>query len=159
MSRDPGNKGSVRDWLSRETPKHLGLLTKLREKLEVSLDDRVDRDPNGVPRTNDMGQPIIIPGDLNDRGTPSRDWCRGYGRYQSGYNTLLMEERERWKLRLQAQQAGLGEELGQLSDSEFDAQMKELALEALRQLPEGELNAELERRRMTGAIDPEDMEL
>lgn len=153
MSRERNDAASVREWLSRETPAHLGLMTKLREKLEQTMEVRPVLDVFGRPEFDASGKPMMLPADVNEAGTPSRDWCRGLQRYQTGYTTVLVEERERWKLRLQAQQAGLSPELGELTDDQFDAELKELALEAIRQLPEGELQAELKRRQKTEVVD------
>lgn len=111
---------NVSDWLRDETQAHLSLLTKLRQKLETSL-----------------------PTDVNERGTPSKDWCRGLARYQTGWQAMLTEERERWKLRLLSQRAGLEV----LDDAEFERGLKELQAEARHQMTVEELEAELAMRR------------
>ena len=137
-------KRSVNEWLRTETQRNLTLLTRLRQKLEVSLEERPDLDPaTGQQRVNDRGEPMWLPADLNERGTPSRDWCRGYARYHSGYTTILTEERERYKMRLLAHRAGFEE----LSDDEFERGLQELANEALHQMTPEQLEAELARRR------------
>lgn len=135
---------SVNEWLRTETHANLSLLTKLREKLEASLEDRPDIDPGtGLQRVNDADQPMWIPADLNERGTPTRDWCRGYARYHSGFTSILTEERERYKMRLLAHRAGFEE----LTDDEFERGLQDLANEALHQMSPEQLEAELTRRR------------
>lgn len=118
MSADR-SAADVHGWLRSESPKHLELLTKLREKLAES-----------------------VAVDVNKHGTPSRDWNRSYHSYQAGFTALITEERERVKLRLMATKRG--EEL--LSDDEYAAGLKELASESLATLPDAELHAELARR-------------
>lgn len=122
--------GSVNNWLRRETPKHTALLTKLREKLESTLEDRWDTDG------------LVVKADVNDFGTPSRDWCRAYQRYQNGFVTLLAEQREQLKLQLLASRSGQQP----LSDEEYANGMRELALDALRELGTDELAKEFLRR-------------
>jgi len=126
---------SVNNWLRRELGKNTALLTKLREKLELALDRRQDEpDADGRPRW--------IEPDVNDHGTPSRDWCRGYARYQTGLATLLQEQREQTKMSLLAKRAGLGE----LSDEDYERELIELGRDAVRELSSGDLVAELQRR-------------
>lgn len=142
------DKRSVNEWLRTETQRNLNLLTRLREKLEASLEERPDIDPGtGAQRVNGDGKPMWLEPDLNDRGTPSRDWCRGYARYHGGYTAILVEERERYKLRLLAHRAGLEE----LSDDEFTAGLEELAMEALNNMAPEQLEAVLARRRQAVA--------
>lgn len=86
-----------------------------------------------------------LPADVNDAGTPSRDWARSFGHYSGGVRGLLAEQRERTRLKLLAGKAGMP----QLSDEEYEAELKQLALEAVRELPERELAAELARRGVT----------
>lgn len=137
-------KRTVNEWLRTETQRNLSLLTKLREKLEASLEERPDIDPGtGIQRVNGDGKPMWIEADLNERGTPSRDWCRGYARYHGGYTAILVEERERYKLRLVAHRLGLEE----LSDDEFERGLEELATEALNNMTPEQLEAVLARRR------------
>lgn len=121
---------SVNEWLRLETPKHTRLLTKIREKLEETLENREDEDGH------------VTLADVNDSGTPSRDWCRLYQRYQNGYVTLLAEQREQLKLQLMARRGGQEP----LSDEEYERGMRELALDALRELPADELAKEFLRR-------------
>lgn len=137
-------KRTVNEWLRTETHRNLNLLTKLREKLEASLEERPDVDPGtGIQRVNGDGKPMWLEADLNERGTPSRDWCRGYARYHGGYTAILVEERERYKLRLVAHRLGLEE----LSDDEFERGLEELANEALNNMTPEQLEAVLARRR------------
>jgi hypothetical protein len=122
--------GSVNTWLRRETPKHTQLLTKLREKLEATLENRYDEDGHKTHA------------DVNENGTPSRDWCRAYQRYQNGYVTLLAEQREQLKLQLMARRGGQEP----LSDEEYERGMRELAIDALRELSTDDLAKEFLRR-------------
>lgn len=80
--------------------------------------------------------------DITENGAPSRDWCRALARYQTSYTTLLTEERERFKLRLAMSKQGEG----LLDDAEYEAGLKELAMEAIGTLPADALHRELERR-------------
>lgn len=112
---------NVSDWLRSETPRHLQLLSKLREELEES-----------------------IKSDLNELGTPSRDWCRAFARYQQGYIGLLVEERERAKLSLLAKRAGAAT----LTDEEYEVEMRQLAKESIKELSTADLAAEFLNRGM-----------
>lgn len=137
---------SVNAWLRRETPKHVELLTKLRDRLVRTLDPQLD-DPDAD------GRERWIPADVNESGTPSRDWCRCYQRYQSGYMQLLQEERERTKMQLLAKRAGMAA----LTDDEYEREMVELGREAVRELSTDELAKEFLRRGMSlpvGEGDP-----
>lgn len=134
-----GTKGSPTDaasWLRRETPKHLDLLTKLRETLEQTLTTRVVRDADGGD--------LVIPADLNENGTPTRAWCRVLARYQAGWNAVMGRELEFRKLQILASRIP-----GQqpLTDEEYEREMAEIGREALGQLDDGEIAAELIRRR------------
>lgn len=132
---------SVNNWLRKELSRNTALLTKLRDKLEKSLERQPDEpDADGRPRWT---QP-----DLNENGTPSRDWCRAFARYQTGLATLMQEQREQTKIQLLAKRAGLGE----LSDEDYAREMVELGREAVRELSERDLVAELARR---GLVLPE----
>lgn len=111
--------GSVNTWLRRELPKHTAVLTRMREQLERQLDI-----------------------DINEHGTASRDWCRLFARYQTAVMALLGEEREKTKMHILASRAGQQP----LSDEEYAAGMRELALDALRELPADELAKEFLRR-------------
>jgi|SRR5262245_864551 len=132
-----GRKGSPTDaasWLRRETPKHLDLLTKLREKLEVSLTTRNEDDADG--------NTLVVPADLNDAGTPTRDWCRAFNRYQYGWSELMQRELEFRKLALLASKQGSAP----LTDDEYEREMRELGREAVQQLDTGDLVDEFMRR-------------
>lgn len=107
-------------WLRRETPHHLELLTQLRGQLAATMHK-----------------------DVNEFGTPSRDWCRAMQRYGSAYQLFLIEERERFKLRLLM--ARTGDSL--ISEEEYEQEIKVLAVESLGVLPEDMLHREIERRR------------
>jgi hypothetical protein len=116
----------VTGWLMRETPEHMELMSKLREKLGKTMDT-----------------------DVTEKGTPSRDWCRALGRYQNTYQMLVTEDRERLKLRLLMKRAG--EEM--LSDEEYESELKELAVEALGTLPADKLQAELAKRAQQALLE------
>jgi hypothetical protein len=122
------SSADVTQWLMDETPEHLKLMTKLRDKLVKTMD-----------------------ADVNERGTPSRDWCRGYKSYQATYQMLIAEDRERLKLRLLMKRAG--EEM--LSDEEYEAELDSLAVESLGTLPTDKLQAELMKRAQQAL--PQDM--
>lgn len=130
-------KTDVSAWLRLETPKHLDLLTKLRETLTAALTLRQEPDADGELRA--------IPPDLNDNGSPNRDWCRGFTEYRRGYETLLQEERERAKLLVMAQSKGQTP----LTDEEYEQELRQLGVEALSQVDDAVITAELERRGMT----------
>jgi hypothetical protein len=115
----------VASWLRNETPEHLTLMTRLREKLAKNIDT-----------------------DVTNEGTPSRDWCRSLARYQQSYTTLLTEERERFKLRLAMSKQGEG----LLDDQEYEQGLKELALESIATLPADALHRELERRGLEAPV-------
>lgn len=122
----------VSAWLRSETPHHLELLTKLRVRLVKAMDAQ-------------FGHGDIVPADTNDRGTMSRDWTRAYGRYQAGFNALLVEERERAKLALMAHRTGQTP----LTDEEYERDMRELGIEALKELPTADLAIEMANRGLT----------
>jgi hypothetical protein len=113
------SKADVASWLRNETPEHLALMTRLREKLAANIDT-----------------------DTTNEGTPSRDWCRSLARYQTTYTALLVEERERFKLRVAMSKQGEG----LIDDAEYAAGLQELALESIQTLPDDALQKELERR-------------
>lgn len=131
------SKSDVSTWLRRETPQHLSLLTKLRETITSALTLRTNYDADG--------KPTVTEPDLNERGTPARDWCRAYKEYRGGFESLLSEERERAKLLLLAQRSGQSP----LTDEEYEAEMRSLGVEAVRELDDGALAAELQRRGLT----------
>lgn len=103
---------SVTAWLLRETPKHLRLLSKLRRQCEEALTVRFEADADGNQRA--------VPPDLNDSGTPTRDWCRAFARYQHGFDTLITEQREREAA------------ARQLSEAELAASVRKAFLDAAR---------------------------
>jgi hypothetical protein len=109
----------------------------LRDKLERSLEPQIEIDADG--------KQSIVPADCGPSGTPSRDWCRAFARYVSGYQTLLVEEREKVKLQLMARtHGGTG-----ITDEEYEREIRELAAEALRDLTVEELAKEFLRRGMS----------
>lgn len=136
-------KLDVSAWLRLETPRHLELLTKIRETVTAALTPRTEYDADG--RAN------VIPADLNDNGSPARDWCRAYQEYRRGYETLLVEERERAKILVLAQRAGQTP----LTDEEYETEMRKLGLEAVREMDDAELQEEIRRRGLTQQqLDP-----
>jgi len=80
--------------------------------------------------------------DVNEAGTPTRDYNRSLANYSKGMLGLLAEQRERTKLKLLAGKAGQVP----LTDEEYEAEMAQLGLQAVRELPAEQLRAELERR-------------
>ena len=136
------NQKSVNEWLRSEAPHHMELLSRLREKLERSLESQVEEDADG--------RQLVVPADVNESGTPSRDWCRAFQRYSGAYSTLLVEERERAKLALMAKMKG-GE--APMTDEEYEAEMRNLAREALAELTTDELHREFLRRGMTIPVE------
>lgn len=109
----------VSAWLRQRTPQHLAMLDKMRDALRDHF-------------------PVL--------GVPDREWARVYGLYQQGFHALLAEERERAKLQLMARLRGNGQVL---TDEEFDAGMRELGMQAVRDLPTADLAQELMRRGLT----------
>lgn len=96
--------------------------------------------------------------DANGDGTatPSRNWCRAFERYQTGYHGLLVEERERAKLALLAKRSGQAT----LTDEEYELEMRQLAIEAVKELPIADLASEFLARGMnvpvsSGSDDPD----
>ena len=147
MSGVPGRITDAAWWISQETPKHLGLLTKLREKLESSLEPQPDIDPStGAQRVNDAGQPMWLPADANESGTPSRAWCRTLQRYQAGWTSVMTAEIQVRKLQLLAQRAAAGQP--PLTDEEYAREMAELGHESIMELPDADLELEIARRRV-----------
>lgn len=108
------------DWLRNETPQHLSLMTRVREKLADTIET-----------------------DVTEAGTPSRDWCRTHARYSAVYLGMLTEQRERMKMALAAKRDGQP----LLDDAEYAEAERQLAIESLDTLPEDELHAAIERRR------------
>jgi hypothetical protein len=113
------NVTDIGAWLRGEATKHCDLLTKLRERLLTTIDS-----------------------DITENGTPSRDWCRAYGRYQTGIKDYLAEERERAKLSLLANKGGQE----QLTDEQYREGLRQFALESIGEASDTTLKAELERR-------------
>jgi hypothetical protein len=73
--------------------------------------------------------------DKNEAGSPSRDWCRGYQRYQNGIKDLLSEQREALRLRHELKLEGK-----QLTDEEYRSELLDLGKETLRSLTRDELS-------------------
>lgn len=121
----------VTSWVTSETPEHLKLLSRLRVRLVDSMH-----------------------GDINESGTPTRDWCRAYQRYQTGFANVVAEQREHVRLRLLLDKSGQQV----LSDEEYERELKQLALEGIAEVPVEELNRELERRGQQAMQQLEDEE-
>jgi len=115
--------------LKAESERYMALLEKLGEKLTRTL-----------------------PVDCNDAGTPSRDWARSFGHYSQGVRGMLGEQRERVKLQIMAGKTGQAP----ITDDELEAGIRQLQLEAVRELPEQELRTELERRGVVVSSEHED---
>lgn len=109
----------VSQWLREETPEHMKLMTRLRVHLVDSMNS-----------------------DINENGTPTRDWCRALQRYQGSFVALMTEERERIKLRLALDKSGHTV----LSDEELEAELRDLATESLQVMTPETLHGELARR-------------
>lgn len=138
MSDDSG--GIASKWLRSETPQHLRMLTRVRERIERRL-DREDRAAAESGREADE--------------VPDRDVCRAIQRYQASFTALLVEERERAKLALAVKlKGGAGAQI--LTDEELEAGMRELAAAALKELPIADLAAELARRGIRIPEAPDD---
>lgn len=83
--------------------------------------------------------------DVNEAGTPTRDWCRSLGHYRGGMQNLLAERREMRKLALmerlqETKQAHV------FTEEAFAAEMKELRDYVARDLSDTELELEIKRR-------------
>lgn len=133
------SESATNSWLWREIQRNDALLTRLRERLELTLDPR-----EGEPDAD--GNPTLIPADVNESGTPSRDWLRGLGRYQTGLIARMTDARERAKMALVARLKGDGKIM---TDEEFEQGMRTLAMNSVRELDTGDLVAELTRRGLT----------
>lgn len=132
----PG-EGYVSTWLRAETPEQLRMLERLRSRVMRKL-DQGDRAAALADKTaknpDEVGQLDI---------TPDRDLCRVIERYQAGYTLLITEEREQRKLALLARLKGQGT---LITDEEYETGMRELGLDAVATLSEGDLTAALARR-------------
>jgi hypothetical protein len=119
----------VAGWLRRTMPRHLEMLDGMRDRLKESLDG------------------------LGPRTIPDREWARVYALYQAGFNHLLAEERERVKLALMARLKSNGRDL---TDEEFEAGIRDLGLQAVKELSTADLAQELMRRGLTLPSVPRD---
>lgn len=81
-----------------------------------------------------------LPQDRAEGGSPSRDWCRAYGRFQTGIKDLLTEQREGILLRAKLKQGT------QLTDEQYNAELLDLGREAVRTLTTDELASALQER-------------
>lgn len=130
--------------LANEISRQLDINAKLGEGLLRELD-----------RTHKEGRPVFdAEGNVVATSfTPDRDWARCYGHYRNVNRDLLTEERERTKLRLLLDKDG-GHRV--LTDEEFAAEMKQLALEAVRTMPPEELARELSARGVSVPVTEDD---
>lgn len=119
-------RANISAWLRERTPQHLELLDRMRDALLRYL-------PVGGP-------------------LPDRDWARVAGLYQQAYHALLAEERERAKLQLLAARTSTP---GQIPDDELEQELRQLALQAAKELPTADLATELAARGLTMPHVPE----
>jgi hypothetical protein len=119
--------------LAREVERQLEIQAKLGEALLTDL-EKVKRD----------GRPVFdVEGNVvNTSYVPDRDWARCYGHYKSANKDLLAEQRERSKLQMLAQNSGSSV----LSDEQYAEELRQLALESVKQLSDDELEAEINAR-------------
>lgn len=125
---------SIATRLATEIQRQLDLQAKLGEAL---LKELVDVESKGRQRYDFEGNPT------DKVYVPDRDWARCYGHYKTANKELLAEERERTKLKL-LMQGKDGAHV--LSDEEYAAEMRTLAMESVRQLSDSELEAEIRQR-------------
>lgn len=111
--------------LDAELDRYMTLAERLGRKLEATLDL-----------------------DVNEAGTPSRDWARCYSNYRQGLLSLVTERRESQRLALAAQAQGTPV----LSDAEYEAQLRLLAADAVREMPADELAPVLAERGIVLAV-------
>ena len=113
------NRSKISEWLRQRTPQHLELLDKMRDSLMRHL-------------------PVV--------GVPDREWAKVCGLYLNSWNAMSAEEREKAKLALIARLKSNGQVL---TDEEFEAGMRDLALQAVKELSTADLAQELMRRGLT----------
>lgn len=123
----------VAEKLAREIERQLELQSKLGEALLVDLE-----------KVTKEGRPVFDADGIKIHTSyiPDRDWARCYGHYKAANKDLLAEQRERSKLQLLAQQGG-----GHvLTDEQYAEEMRQLALDSVKQLSDSELEAEIRAR-------------
>lgn len=121
---------SLAKWVRYETMPHAKLLTRMREKLERSLDTQLDEDGR------------VIPAEVEESGAPSRAWCRGYVAYKDGFKSLVEEQRHRDQMVLAARLKSAAP----MTEAEYMEGMAEMMAEAVMMLSDDDLKAELARR-------------
>lgn len=126
----------VAEKLAREVERQLEIQAKLGEALLVDL-----------KKTADEGRPLMSfgvagPVQVGTSYIPDRDWARCYGHYKAANKDLLAEQRERSKLQMLAKQQGTNV----LSDDEYADELKQLAMDSVKQLSDDELEAEIRAR-------------
>lgn len=84
---------------------------------------------------------------MPDGVVPDRDWARVYQLYQAGFHALLTEQREMGKLEIAMRRLKNGDK--PLTDEEYQREVRDLAIAALRELPTADLAAELAARGLT----------
>ena len=120
------NRSKISEWLRQRTPQHLELLDKMRDSLMRHL-------------------PVV--------GVPDREWAKVCGLYLNSWNAMSAEEREKAKLALMARLKSNGQVL---TDEEFEAGMRDLAMQAVKELSTADLAQELMRRGLTLPSVPPD---
>lgn len=113
------SRSKISEWLRQRTPQHLELLDKMRDSLIRHL-------------------PVV--------GVPDREWAKVCGLYLNSWNAMSAEEREKAKLALMARLKSNGQVL---TDEEFEQGMRDLALQAVKELSTADLAQELMRRGLT----------
>lgn len=125
----------ARLWMAKALPKHTELVDKLRERLWVALDPQRIVDER-------TGEVSYVPAETNTSGLPNTEWRATFRRYSAAFNVLLVEDREGMKVQLLAKRAGMAT----LSPEEFEREMIELGREAVREISDEEIAAEIRRR-------------
>lgn len=107
--------------LATETTRCLDLLERLGSRLQQTIAE-----------------------DINENGTPTRDWCRAYGQYRGTVKDLLSEQREAIRLRHLIKTGD--EPLDELS---YQRELLELGKESIATMTKDELAEVLKQRRLT----------
>lgn len=123
----------VAEKLAREVERQCELQEKLGEALLTDL-KKVMTD----------GRPVFdVEGNvIHTSKIPDRDWARCYQHYRGSNKDLLAEQRERSKLQMLAQQQGSSV----LTDEQYADEIRQLAMESVKQLSDDELEAEIRQR-------------
>ena len=116
--------------LATETTRCLDLLERLGTRLQATIVE-----------------------DVNENGTPTRDWCRAYGQYRGTVKDLLAEQREAIRLRHLIK---TGEE--PLDEVSYQRELVELGKEAIAAMTREDLADSLKARKLTVVAVVEDDE-